>query len=423
MAAPHKSVLILPSLSNPPAPSALSSAYAPTLTSLLPKLLPGNTKASARLDIGLVLDPSYHTSQPRTQLFSPLESLLRELYSLVCLVAAKQGIDLDLPGGLDVRVFFVHPPSDSTNAVPTPLSGPLVDLSTLAASLDSATAVYVPGSEAGLSLATTFSAAFEQVHDTKPRVTVVSHGPSTAASAGATTTTGAAGTSTTTTHKAVAVGGTFDHLHIGHKLLLTATLLPASPQPAHPPRTITVGITDQDLLVNKKHASVLEPWAQRVERTAAFVESILYFGPAADVPRIRRIDELHNPGVNGRITRYTYTPLPPTTSAALARQSSDESSVIINYTLITDPFGPTITDQHITAIVVSTETRAGGAAVNDKRVDKGWEPLEVFEVGVLDAAGSSNSSSGTAAAAAFADKISSTQIRQRLVELASEGKL
>ncbi|RMD39353.1 hypothetical protein DV735_g5772, partial [Chaetothyriales sp. CBS 134920] len=351
MAAPNKSVLILPSLPDPPVPSAFSSAYGPTLTSLLPKLLPSSTKHTARLDICLVLDSSYHPSLPRTELFSPLERLLRESYSLVCLVAAQQGIDLDLPGGLDVRVFFLHPPSDSANAVPTPLSGPLVDLSTLAGSLIPATPVYVPGSETGLSLATAFSAAFEQVHETKPDVTVVGHGPSTAAP-------------------------------------------PTSPQPAHPARTITVGITDQDLLVNKKHASVLEPWAQRVERTAAFVESILCFAPAADVvARIRRIDELHNPGVNGRITRYSYTPLPPTTRAALARQSADESGVVINYTLITDPFGPTITDQHITAIVVSAETRAGGAAVNDKRLDKGWQPLEVYE------------------------------IRQRLVELAKEGKL
>jgi phosphopantetheine adenylyltransferase len=56
----------------------------------------------------------------------------------------------------------------------------------------------------------------------------------------------------------------------------------------------------------------------------------------------------------------------------------------------------------------------------DKRVEKGWAPLEVFEVGVLDAQpGTEDEDDSTGAAVpkdAFESKISSTEIRQRLAE-------
>ena len=100
-----------------------------------------------------------------------------------------------------------------------------------------------------------------------------------------------------------------------------------------------------------------------------------------------------------------------------------ESSVVINYTLITDPFGPTITDPDISAIVVSAETRGGGKAVNDKRKEKGWKELEVFEVGVLDATPSQDEEADEKVKDGFADKISSTEIRRRIVEMEKQGKL
>ena len=195
-----------------------------------------------------------------------------------------------------------------------------------------------------------------------------------------------------------------------------------SPFPTTPPRTITIGITDQDLLLNKKHASVLEPFPTRVARTAEFIESVLSFTPNSSLSKVRTIEEIHNSGVNGRITRYTYTPLPPTTRQGLTKTEL-ESSIIINYTLITDPFGPTITDPDISAIVISAETRAGGKAVNDKRKEKGWKELEVFEVGVLDATPKKGEGAGEGMELkeGFADKISSTEIRRRLVEMDREG--
>ena len=87
------------------------------------------------------------------------------------------------------------------------------------------------------------------------------------------------------------------------------------------------------------------------------------------------------------------------------------SGLTINYVEIFDAFGPTITDEKISALVISGETRSGGKAVNDRREEKGWAPLEVFEVDVLDAHDETGSGS---AKADFQNKISSTEIRRRL---------
>ena len=45
---------------------------------------------------------------------------------------------------------------------------------------------------------------------------------------------------------------------------------------------------------------------------------------------------------------------------------------------ITDPFGPTITEPDYDAIIVSSETAGGGEAVNTKRAERGFRPLQVL---------------------------------------------
>jgi pantetheine-phosphate adenylyltransferase len=47
---------------------------------------------------------------------------------------------------------------------------------------------------------------------------------------------------------------------------------------------------------------------------------------------------------------------------------------------IDDPFGPSIVDPELQAIVVSSETVPGGRAVNRRRVAAGMEPLTIVVI-------------------------------------------
>ena len=65
----------------------------------------------------------------------------------------------------------------------------------------------------------------------------------------------------------VALGGTFDHLHAGHKLLLTSSLL-------HTQRKLRVGVASAQLLAKKKFSEFLQPGLLRTERVRNFVTKI-----------------------------------------------------------------------------------------------------------------------------------------------------
>jgi phosphopantetheine adenylyltransferase len=121
----------------------------------------------------------------------------------------------------------------------------------------------------------------------------------------------------------------------------------------------------------------------------------MHFGQADDsrITTYRKSE----PGPNGHAVHVSYP-----------------SNLVIKYVQIMDPFGPTITDESISALVISKETRSGGAAVNEKRKEKGWAPLEVFEVDVLDA-GEEEVEDETF------QKLSSTEIRRLLSERASQS--
>jgi phosphopantetheine adenylyltransferase len=93
-----------------------------------------------------------------------------------------------------------------------------------------------------------------------------------------------------------------------------------------------------------------------------------------------------------------------------------DGSITVQCVVIQDAFGPTITVEQIDALVVSGETRSGGKAVNDKRAEKGWKALEVFEVDVLNAREVEESAETASKTEDFASKISSTAIRQRRAE-------
>ncbi|OLL26137.1 hypothetical protein NEOLI_003039 [Neolecta irregularis DAH-3] len=122
----------------------------------------------------------------------------------------------------------------------------------------------------------------------------------------------------------VAVGGTFDHLHIGHKLLLTATVFLAK-------KHVFVGVTDDVLLINKSHREQLEPITLRIAKVKEFLKRL-------------------NP-----VLKYTVV-------------------------AIRDIYGPTITEKDIQGLVISTETKEGGDRINQERKRKGWNDLLIYEI-------------------------------------------
>ncbi|MFX1568302.1 MAG: pantetheine-phosphate adenylyltransferase [Promethearchaeota archaeon] len=76
--------------------------------------------------------------------------------------------------------------------------------------------------------------------------------------------------------KKVGLGGTFDHLHDGHKFLLKIALSVSE--------LVEIGLTSQDLLKNKRFSSKLEDYQTRKKNLIMFIKSI------ADLKRINIVE-------------------------------------------------------------------------------------------------------------------------------------
>ncbi|OSS46077.1 hypothetical protein B5807_07989 [Epicoccum nigrum] len=389
---PYRALLLLPPAPTPSNYASLKAAYNAPLSTVLKELR--RTQEPALLEIALACPHLYgRLDDARGPLYETTQQLVADLYKLICIVAAKGAIDTEDAEGIDARVLLVAQPKDGKlqrasedSPREQELQGPATDLQTLAQSSRKWRSVYSVESEEGERFLKGFQAVSKVTNVSKVRGGMVLNGSASAA----TTATSFAGSQK---HLSVAVGGTFDHLHIGHKLLLTMfAFVLGRRQQSEAPSVLTVGITGDALLVNKKFADHLESWKARQEATHDFLHSIIYFG-ALDDNRIK-VQEVNEPGPNGHAVHVSYS-----------------FGLTIKYVEIWDPFGPTITDKDITALALSLETRGGGAAVNEKRKEQGWDPLEVYEVAVLDA-----SEEGTVDET-FQSKLSSTEIRRKRSEL------
>ncbi|KAI0093967.1 hypothetical protein BDY19DRAFT_288957 [Irpex rosettiformis] len=156
----------------------------------------------------------------------------------------------------------------------------------------------------------------------------------------------------------VASGGTFDHLHAGHKILLSMAAWIARDK-------LIVGVTDDSLLVNKANKHVLQPLSDRISITRTFLE---LFKPELE---------------------YYIVP-------------------------ITDVAGPTGWDPDVQALVVSKETLGGAAAIKKIREEKGFAPLKTFVIDVISHTEASVDSED--AEALRKTKMSSTFIREWIVK-------
>ncbi|KAG8816328.1 hypothetical protein FRC18_001065 [Serendipita sp. 400] len=161
-------------------------------------------------------------------------------------------------------------------------------------------------------------------------------------------------------HAVVALGGTFDHLHVGHKILLSMAAWITE-------RKIIVGITDDSLLTKKSNREVLESIDLRMGS-------------------VRRFLELFRPDIE-----YEVVP-------------------------ISDVYGPTGSDPDIQALVVSKETLSGSQSIAKLRHERGLPALETYVIEVISSDGTEGLVGEQDAEKLRTAKMSSSYIRQWIVE-------
>lgn len=154
----------------------------------------------------------------------------------------------------------------------------------------------------------------------------------------------------------VCLGGTFDRLHVGHKVLLTEGALRCS-------RKITVGVTNDSMVQNKTLCDLISPCQSRIRGVEEFLQELR------------------------------------------GCSNGDDNNVVA----ITDPYGPAASDQSIQMIVASEETKRGCEAINRKRREEyGFKPLDVHLIGMVEDCQKHQSNKEE-------DKVSSSNRRMRML--------
>jgi len=119
----------------------------------------------------------------------------------------------------------------------------------------------------------------------------------------------------------VVLGGTFDRLHAGHKILLSEAATRCRSR-------LTIGVTDGPMLASKTLSELIQPCEERISLLKAYLKT-------------------SNPELE------------------------------VNAVPITDPYGPSIEMESLGLIVGSEETAKGCAKVNEKRKERGLSQLAV----------------------------------------------
>jgi cytidyltransferase-like protein len=124
----------------------------------------------------------------------------------------------------------------------------------------------------------------------------------------------------------VAVGGTFDEFHRGHKVLLIKAFEIGA--------RVLVGLCSDEFAKKLCKPHKTAPYAERLKELETFLTSLGVFEKAEIIP-------------------------------------------------LNDAFGPTVTDKCIEALVVSEETVTNASKINEQRKKVGLAPLEIVAINMV----------------------------------------
>ncbi|KAG6041740.1 hypothetical protein E4U17_001651 [Claviceps sp. LM77 group G4] len=413
------SLLLLPPPPEPPTTETIWLAYHKPLDATISRLSNEhkiNTSGGTGPTLIVAVVCSILTSDQgdrRLIYWHRLQALLAQVYSLLAAICENRSIATDIgaddPGAVDSRVVLVNHNRATERlhrlnhrGVCGPNNTAVLDLAAFASINYPWNSVLHTGCEQGYELLTYFLEYHESRRKLQHRQLVaVEGGLGFSKPASATVTDQNSGNSDFESlggYSKVCLGGTFDHLHLGHKLFLHAAVLllnirGTGGKSGHQCELV-VGISSDELLATKQYAEELQSWDVRARSVLQFLSTLLSTSPAAPVQFevvIAETKELHAPYRNG--------------------------SILVRCVDFHDVYGPTVKEEAIEALVVSAETRSGGDLVNKKRHSQGWSMLNVYEIDVLDTVFDTEPGKQKQGAVGhFGSKISSTYIRRQKAE-------
>ena len=122
------------------------------------------------------------------------------------------------------------------------------------------------------------------------------------------------------------MGGTFDHLHEGHKYLISTALSIS--------KKVVIGLTSESLLKNKEFFSKMQSYDERETAIISYISKI------SDISRVEIVK-------------------------------------------LEDPYGPPIHEEDYEGIIVSQETYKNALTINNMREKNGFKPMIIIVIPIL----------------------------------------